>query len=350
MAVSGGVDSTVTAKILLNNGCEVHGFFMNLGQPGFDEQLAELRDICQQLGILFTVVDVREQFQTTVIDYFCEAYFSGRTPNPCVVCNPNVKCGELIKQALLYGCEALATGHYVRKVQTDAGWLLARGIDEKKDQSYFLCGLSQEQIAFLQFPLGEIRKETVYDMAESFGFTGFRGNESQDVCFLKNQTVQAFLAGHAKGKGQSGQIVDMTGRVLGSHSGIENYTIGQRKGLGISASKPLYVVALDCRKQQVVVGQSAELFQQTLEVAFINWFTGIEPSLPAEFLVKIRYRHAGAVAEIAKSQAGYLFSFTEPQRAVTVGQFAAVYQDDLLIGGGEIQACRSETPGVKRQE
>jgi tRNA-specific 2-thiouridylase len=345
VAVSGGVDSTVATKLLLNNGFDVHGLFLDMGQPDFDEQLENVKRICRKLGVLFSVVDVRELFQKTVIDYFCASYMAGRTPNPCVVCNPQVKCGELMRHAMQHGCEALATGHYVRRVKTDTGWVLAKGADSVKDQSYFLCGLSQEQIAFLRFPLGETEKETVYEMAETFGFSGFRGQESQDVCFLKNQTVQDFLAGHAGTKGKSGQIADTSGKVLGNHLGIENYTIGQRKGLGISASTPLYVVALDCRNQQVVVGESAELFQQILEVASINWFTGIEPALPADFLVKIRYRHAGAAARVEKSRNGYLFSFAEPQRAITVGQFAALYQDDLLIGGGEIQSV-----GVKRRE
>ena len=343
--MSGGVDSTVATRLLLNNGFAVHGLFMNLGQPDFSDQLEKLHVICRKLGVMFTVVDVQELFQETVIDYFCTSYFARRTPNPCVICNPVVKCGELIKQARLLGCESLATGHYVRKVQTDTGWLLGRGIDGKKDQSYFLCGLQQEQLDFLQFPLGEIEKETVYEIAETFGFHDFRGKESQDVCFLKNQTVQDFLAEHAESKSQPGQIVDTAGKVLGHHAGIENYTIGQRKGLGISAQAPLYVVDLDGQQNQVIVGPAAELFQQTLKVCEMNWLSGVESLLPANFLVKIRYRHNGAIARIEKDQDGYLFSFMELQRAITPGQFAALYQNDLLIGGGAIQAV-----GVKRRE
>lgn len=336
VAMSGGVDSTVTARLLLDQGVEVHGLFMNLGQPDFTAQLVKLREICRELGVLFSVVDVRDAFQKSVIDYFCEAYVAGRTPNPCVVCNPKVKCGELIQHARLQGCEGLATGHYVRKVQTDKGWLLAKGVDPHKDQSYFLCGLQQEQIAFLQFPLGETVKEDVYVMAESFGFDGFRGQESQDVCFLQGQTVQTFLADHAENTGRAGKIVDTSGKVLGSHLGIENYTIGQRKGLGVSATTPLYVVRLDWQEAQVVVGQSDELFQNSLEARSINWLSGTEPVLPAEYRVKIRYRHDGALAQVKKTDMGYVVIFAEPQRAITSGQFIAIYAEELLLGGGEI--------------
>ena len=336
VAMSGGVDSTVTTRLLLDQGVEVHGLFMNLGQPDFEEQLTKLRTICQQLGVLFTVVDVRDVFQRQVIDYFCDSYLAGRTPNPCVVCNPEVKCSELIKHAMLEGCEGLATGHYVRKVQTDAGWLLAKGVDALKDQSYFLCGLSQDQIAFMHFPLGKTEKETVYKLVESFGFSGFRGQESQDVCFLKEQTVQAFLASHADIKSKSGEIIDTSGKVLGTHLGIENYTIGQRKGLGVSATTPLYVVRLDAVKKQVVVGQSESLFGKSLQVASMNWLVDTEPSLPAEYVVKIRYRHNGSAARIEKKEEGYFLTFAEPQRAITSGQFVAVYSGELLLGGGEI--------------
>ncbi len=334
--MSGGVDSTVTAKLLLNDGADVHGLFMNLGQPDFTKQLAKLRIICQKLGVPLTVVDVRDVFQKAVIDYFCDSYFAGRTPNPCVMCNPFVKCGELIKQAMLERCEALATGHYVRRVQTGDGWVLAKGVDSTKDQSYFLCGLRQEQIAFLRFPLGETVKEKVYEMAEGFGFHDFRGQESQDVCFLQNWTVQGFLADRAKTRGAPGQIVDTKGAVLGEHRGIENYTIGQRKGLGISASHPLYVVRLKPDSRQVVVGQPDELFQQSLQVGTMNWLVGKEPVLPEQYLVKIRYRHDGSLARVEKTDSGYLISFAEPQRAVTPGQFVALYAGELLIGGGEI--------------
>lgn len=336
VAMSGGVDSTVTARLLLDQGYEVQGLFMNLGQPDFTEQLAKLREICRQLGVLFTVIDVQEQFQRDVIDYFCTSYFAGRTPNPCVMCNPKVKCGELIQQARLAGCEALATGHYVRRVQTEDGWLLAKGLDATKDQSYFLCGLSQEQIAFLRFPLGETKKTVVYELAESFGFHDFKGQESQDVCFLKGQTVQGFLADHSGTKGIPGTIIDTDGAILGNHSGVENYTIGQRKGLGISATTPLYVIRLDRLNNDVVVGQSGELFRPSLEVGAMNWLAGVEPDLGGEFLVKIRYRHGGVPARIERKGAGYLISFHEPQRAVTPGQFVALYLGDLLLAGGEI--------------
>lgn len=336
VAMSGGVDSTVTARLLAQEGHEVCGLFMSLSQPDLAEQVARVEEVAGRLGVELQVVDLSQVFQRHVLDYFVASYFRGRTPNPCVVCNPMVKCGQLLAEADRLGCQALATGHYVRRRQSAAGYELLKGRDGGKDQSYFLCGLKQEQLARLRFPLGELHKEEVYSLAEEFGFHDFRGQESQDVCFLKERSVQQFLEEYGAEAGQPGEVVDGQGRVLGHHLGIHRYTIGQRRGLGIPAPEPLYVIGLDGQNNRVVVGGDDDLWQSSLVVAEMNWLSGQEPQLPKTMTVKIRYRHAGAEALVSRRDNGLEIVFSEPQRAITPGQFAVLYEGEVLLGGGEI--------------
>lgn len=336
VAMSGGVDSTVTARLLAQAGHEVCGLFMALSQPDLEHQVARVEEVAGRLGVELRVVDLRQAFQRHVLDYFVSSYFQGRTPNPCVVCNPLVKCGHLLAQAEALGCEALATGHYVRLRQSAIGYELLKGLAAGKDQSYFLCGLNQQQLARLRFPLGELEKEEVYRLAEEFGFHDFRGQESQDVCFLKERTVQEFLEQYGGEAAQPGEVVDLAGAVRGRHLGIHRYTIGQRRGLGIPAPDPLYVVGLDPEKNRVIVGGDDALWRRTLVVANMNWLSGREPQLPTTLTVKIRYRHDGAAALVSRQDNGYEIVFTEPQRAITPGQFAALYAGEILLGGGEI--------------
>ncbi|MDA3786657.1 MAG: tRNA 2-thiouridine(34) synthase MnmA [Deltaproteobacteria bacterium] len=336
VAMSGGVDSTVTAHLLARQGHEVCGLFMALSQPDLDIQVARVQEVAGRLGVELKIVDLSQVFGRQVLDYFVRSYFQGRTPNPCVVCNPVVKCGYLLKEALALGCEALATGHYVRLRPTAAGLELCQGRDGSKDQSYFLCGLSQAQLARLSFPLGDLLKEEVYRLAEDLGFHDFRGKESQDVCFLKERTVQKFLEGYGGEAPAPGEVVDHQGTVCGRHLGIHRYTIGQRRGLGIPAPRPLYVVGLDAEHNRVIVGGDDDLWRQELLVPEINWMSGHEPPLPRTFTVKIRSRHQGAAALVSRKENGYAFVFTEPQRAITPGQFAVLYDGACLLGGGEI--------------
>ncbi len=336
VAMSGGVDSTVTARLLAREGHEVCGLFMALAQPDLEAQVAKVEEVAGRLGVELQVVDLSQAFQRHVLDYFVASYFQGHTPNPCVVCNPMVKCGKLLAEAEKLGCEALATGHYVRLHKSASGYQLLKGRDSAKDQSYFLCGLSQQQLARLRFPLGELRKEEVYKLAEEFGFTDFRGQESQDVCFLKECSVQDFLADYSPEAPRPGDIVDRQGRILGRHQGIHRYTIGQRRGLGIPAPQPLYVVGLDAENHRVIVGSDQDLWGKSLTVSHFNWLAGQEPSLPKRYTVKIRYRHQGAEARLEKIEGGYQLFFTEPQRAITPGQFAVLYDGEELVGGGEI--------------
>ena len=336
VAMSGGVDSTVTTRLLAQEGHEVHGLFMALSQPDLDQQVAKVKEVASRLEVELTVVDLHQVFKREVLDYFANSYFQGRTPNPCVVCNPVVKCGQLLAEAKKLGCQALATGHYVRLRESAGGYQLLKGVDPGKDQSYFLCGLQQEQLAALRFPLGELHKEEVYLLAEEFGFDDFRGQESQDVCFLKECSVQDFLGQYGDQTPQSGDIIDDHGKVLGRHQGIHRYTIGQRRGLGIPAAEPLYVIDLDADRNRVIVGGDASLWGKELYVPTMNWLAGVEPDLPTSMIVKIRYRHDGAQAMVSKKDDGYLIIFDEAQRAITPGQFAALYDGEVLVGGGEI--------------
>lgn len=336
VAMSGGVDSTVTARLLAREGHEVCGLFMALSQPDLKAQVARVEEVAGRLGVQLTIVDLHEVFKRHVLDYFVHSYFQGRTPNPCVICNPMVKFGHLLAEAKRLGCQGLATGHYVRRQKTDTGYALLKGRDAGKDQSYFLCGLQQEQLASIRFPLGELHKEEVYGLAEEFGFDDFRGQESQDVCFLKECSVQEFLEGYGGQAPSAGEVVDLEGNVLGRHQGIHRYTVGQRRGLGIPAPHPLYVIALDAGNNQVIVGGDDALWRRELIVARMNWMSGQEPALPQSLTVKIRYRHAGAEALVSKKDGGYEIVFSEPQRAVTPGQFATLYAGDVLLGGGEI--------------
>ncbi len=336
VAMSGGVDSTVTARLLAQEGHEVCGLFMALSQPDLEAQVVRVREVAGRLGVALRVVDLSAAFQRHVLDYFVHSYFQGRTPNPCVVCNPMVKCGQLLAEAEALGCEALATGHYVRLRQTAAGYELLKGCDATKDQSYFLCGLQQAQLTRLRFPLGELHKEEVYRLAEEFGFHDFRGQESQDVCFLKERSVQQFLEEYGAATPQPGDVVDGQGTIVGRHQGVHRYTIGQRRGLGIPGPEPLYVVGLDAQNNRVIVGADDALWRRSLVVTNMNWLAGREPQLANELLVKIRYRHQGAEAVVSRKDDGYLIEFSEPQRAITPGQFAALYDGDILLGGGEI--------------
>lgn len=336
VAMSGGVDSTVTARLLAQQGHEVCGLFMALSQPDLDVQVARVEEVADRLGVELTIVDLSQHFRRHVLDYFVRSYYQGRTPNPCVVCNPLVKCGQLLAEAKILGCETLATGHYVRLQRVASGYELLKGLDAGKDQSYFLCGLHPEQLARLRFPLGELHKEEVYRLAEEFGFDDFRGQESQDVCFLKERSVQEFLEEYGGDAPRPGDVVDLQGSVVGHHQGIHRFTIGQRRGLGIPASEPLYVVGLDPENNRVIVGGADDLWSHTLFVAEMNWLAGHEPQLPQNLMVKIRYRHAGAEALVSNHGNGYEIVFREPQRAITPGQFAALYEGERLLGGGEI--------------
>lgn len=337
VAMSGGVDSSVSAALLKNKGYKVRGIFMALAQHDLERDIKRVRDVAAYLDIPLDVVDLSESFKKEVLGYFVQSYFAGKTPNPCVVCNRLIKCGKLLDHVLSQSNDLLATGHYARIVHGSKGYQLLKGRDVKKDQSYFLCWLKQEQLAQLCFPLGEYTKEEVYGLAADFGLEGKHGTESQDVCFLKDQAVGDFLAEYFQREVVPGGIVTLDGREIGRHDGIHKYTVGQRRGLGIPDETPYYVVALDAEKNQVIVGKKEDLFQDRLLVRNVNWISGAAPGLPHYFEVKIRYRHPPARAKVdCESNDTIIVKFDEPQRAITPGQFAAFYDEDAVIGGGEI--------------
>lgn len=338
VAMSGGVDSSVTAKLLKNMGHEVYGFFMALAQPDLGNQIKRVKKVAAHLEVPFTVVDLTTEFKETVLEYFIRSYLEGKTPNPCVICNPMIKFGRLLEAILAAGCDFMATGHYARIVMTpDGSFHLLKGFDPQKDQSYFLHRLSQEQLSRIIMPLGGQTKEQVYKIAADLGLSGIHGSESQDVCFLKDQDLHTFMSRYVHEKKSIGPIVTRDGRELGKHKGIHHYTVGQRRGLGVPDATPYYVMALDPVRNAVVVGKKDDLLQNEMTVSEINWLAGEQPALPRDYITKIRYRHKGASALVLAPQDNiYRVCFHQAQLAVTPGQFAVFYQGDEVMGGGEI--------------
>ncbi len=342
IAMSGGVDSTVTALLLREQGYEVHGFFMRLPVAESEKQIQRVQEIAEAIDIDLELIDMREQFSEKIIRYFTKQYRQGKTPNPCVVCNKTIKFGVLLETMLSRGMDKGATGHYARiNHDPDRGYHLLRGLDPKKDQSYFLCRLDQKQLARILFPLGSWHKQDVYAKAESLGLTGFSGNESQDVCFLSTG-LQEFLTRQGVGE-KTGEICSLDGRLLGHHSGISHYTVGQRRGLGLPDATPWYVVGLDPKNNRILIGKNEELFKQEIVICDLQW-TSPNLSLPWQGLVQLRSRHQPARARLQQTAENrWLIRCTELQRAITPGQFAVFYEDERVVGSGTITAA--ETPG-----
>lgn len=334
--MSGGVDSTASA-LLLRDKYQVHGFFMQLAQPDFATQLQRVQNIANKCNIPLQVIDLREQFQNKVLHYFSTSYHNGSTPNPCMICNPEIKFGLFMDAIIAQGMTKVATGHYANIIKKDDCLYLQQGEDTRKDQSYFLARLSQKQLSRILFPLGNMQKNEVYDFVEAHDFTDFRGQESQDICFLGNESVGNFLQNQQGDTSATGDIVNTAGELLGTHSGIYNYTIGQRKGLGISAPTPLYVIQIDAEQNRIIVGGNDELFQNIIEIKDLLWACDKKPNADQNYRVRIRYGHHGGEASIAHlSENRCRISFIEKQRAVTKGQFAVIYDQDRILGSGAI--------------
>lgn len=333
VAMSGGVDSTISAA-LLQKDHEVQGFFMDLGLADRQKQIKKVQEVAALLSIPLTIVDLTKVFEQEIINYFYRSYGEGITPNPCVRCNPLIKCGHLFEAAKNHGMNKLATGHYAKIEFRDNAWHLLKGSDPGKDQSYFLCGLSQQQLSNLVFPLGEMTKKEVYRVAESLGFNDFSGSESQDICFLGQTPVADFL--QQKISSSHGEIITASGKKLGQHKGIYRYTVGQRRGLGICGETPYYVTAISAEKNQVIVGKDKDLWHNELFIRQINWVAPRPLEIPGNLRVKIRYRHQPAAAQLIFSGDWARVLFSEPQRAITPGQFAVIYDGDEVLGGGEI--------------
>lgn len=336
IAMSGGVDSTAVA-LLLKDKYEVQGFFMALDQPDFEQQKGRVEFLAEGIGIPLQVIDLKKQFKKLVLDYFSNSYFQGKTPNPCMICNREIKFGLFMDTILSVGMDRVATGHYARIDHRADEYFLHTGTDFKKDQSYFLSRLTQQQLSRALFPLGSMSKSDIYRFVESEGYTDFRGRESQDICFLKGKKVGSFLENYDKPSVAPGPVVSTTGAVLGQHKGLYRYTIGQRRGLGLPDLSPWYVCTIDHVNNTLVVGKDKDLFTPTLFACSAHWLNRAKPENNRKYTVRIRYSHPGTSARFTFiSKDSFKLTFDEPQRAVAPGQYAVLYDGDRVVGSGEI--------------
>lgn len=343
VAMSGGVDSSAAAALLVEQGYAVIGVTMRLFQE--TQHIDDARRTADDVGIPHYVFDLRETFEARIIRYFTQEYAVGRTPNPCVLCNPLIKFGLLFDKAAELGAELFATGHYVNIIHDNISgrYALQAASAKAKDQSYFLYRLRQEQLARTLFPLAAYTKDEIRACARRFHLDRVADKaESQENCFVGDQSYQRYLEQHLDPAiRKPGLIVDTRGEVLGEHQGIHLYTIGQRRGLGIALGTPRYVVAIQADQNTVVVGENADLMRNTCVVRDVNFLAIDPPTEPLACQVKIRYRHAATPAIITPGPHPdeLTVRFERPQRAITPGQSAVFYQDDLVLGGGVIQAA-----------
>lgn len=347
IGLSGGVDSSAAAKLLLEQGYDVIGITLKLWPQDCvsraedkccgPQAVMDARAVAHKLGIPYYLIDEAGDFQKQVISYFAEEYKAGRTPNPCVVCNERLKFGNLINRARQLGAGYIATGHFARIEKSGERHLLKRGRDPKKDQSYFLFSLRQDQLARAIFPLGELTKNDTREIARQSHLKTAEKEESMEICFVPDKDYGKFLWQAKLVEKHRGDIVDLRGRVLDQHDGIEFYTIGQRKGLGLSSARPLYVVDLDAASNRVIVGDESALERSEFRIERCNWIPFATPPAAIEAAVKIRYNHPGVTATITPGADGTAtVRLHAPQRAITPGQAAVFYQDDLVVGGGWI--------------
>ena len=361
VAMSGGVDSSTVAALLLQQGRSVVGLTMQLwnqrrlpelqGDGPAQHRCCSLDDVydaksvAQHLNFPHYVVNFEDQFESRVVRPFVEQYLAGRTPIACTNCNTDVKFEPLLRMARQIGAERLATGHYarIRKNEGTGRWELLRARDESKDQSYFLWGLTQEQLSRSEFPLGELSKEEVRALARSVRLPVAEKPESMELCFVPNGNYVQFIHAYSRERGiplsdSEGEIVNEDGEVIGRHSGVHNFTVGQRKGLGFAAGKPLYVLSIDPTNNRVVVGDDAALRSTSFEVQDVNWVSFAPPSGAVRASVKIRHKHEPALATVEPvGSTRAKITFETPQRAITPGQAAVFYNGDLVLGGGWIR-------------
>ncbi len=355
VAMSGGVDSSVAAVILQQQGYDVIGMMLRMwSEPGKEgsnrcctpDAMALARRVAAKLDVPFYVVDAKEIFRSTVVNYFLEEYLQGATPNPCLVCNRTIRWKYLLDHALAMGAEYMATGHYVRlrsiqgqelDQQTQGKKQLLRAIDRNKDQSYILHILNQGQLAKALFPVGDFTKDKIRTMAEEFGLPTASRPDSQDLCFLAGEDYRKFIKRNAPESLKPGYIVNQDGKVLGEHQGLSFYTIGQRKGLGLASSQPLYVLAKQFKTNRLIVGLEDELGQFEMSVANVHWIAGEPRDNNFRAEVKIRYSARETWAEISRLEGGKIrVRFDQPQRDITVGQSAVFFDGEVVLGGGRI--------------
>ncbi len=361
VAMSGGVDSSTVAALLVRQGHPVVGMTMQLwnqrrlpelsvegatGRCCSLDDVYDARRVAEQVGIPYYVVNFERQFEEQVVKPFVEEYLSGRTPVPCTLCNNYIKFDRFLEMADAVGARQIATGHYAR-IRYDAAsgrYQLLRAVDRTKDQTYFLFGLTQQQLARTLFPLGELTKPEVRELARSMALSVAAKGDSQEICFVPNGDYAAFMTAYLKETGVAaqqtrGEIVTTAGRTLGEHGGVHHFTVGQRRGLGIATGEPLYVIATDPASQRVIVGGNDELLRARFFVREVNWISIAPDGAPVRAQVKIRNKHEAAAATIHGSGdwSRVEVVFDEPQRAVTPGQGAVFYDEDLVLGGGWIE-------------
>jgi tRNA-uridine 2-sulfurtransferase len=362
VAMSGGVDSSAAAAILKEQGHELVGFTMQLwnqrrgisvdenGEPlpsrccSLDD-VYDARRVAEELGFPFYVLNLEREFERDVVEPFVTSYLNGETPIPCVACNSRLKFASLDRLAASLGCEKVATGHYARVEYNEASgrYRLLRGLDPQKDQSYFLWELTQDQLSRSLFPLGEMSKPDARDAARRNDLAVAEKAESQEICFVPDGDYAGFIDRYLEVEGRkdslpgTGQIVSTSGAVIGEHGGIHRYTVGQRRGIGISSPQPLYVIGIDSERNRVVVGNQDELLGDQFSAAGVNWIAFDNPSEPLPAEVRVRYRHAAAPATITPRPDNRAeVKFAEPQRAITPGQATVFYRGDEVLGGGWI--------------
>lgn len=352
VAMSGGVDSAVAAALLKEQGYDVIGMTMKIwpkSSCGYDKKraccslqgIADARLVAEKIGIPYYVINLEKEFKKEVIDYFCEQYVGGRTPNPCIICNERMKFGHLIDSARKVGAGLIATGHHAR-VEYDKKakrYLLRKGKDKAKDQSYVLFNLTQRQLSHIVLPIGYLTKFKVRAIARRLGLRHvYRKLSSQEICFIPDDDYPKFLIKEMGVSPERGLIVNAEGKALGEHKGIPFYTVGQRRGLGIAHARPLYVVSIDRDDNRIVVGEKQDTRRRSLVAEGVNWVSAEKLSKPLKLKVKVRYAHKASNALVrGLGNKKVLVEFNEPQEAITPGQAAVFYRGDFVVGGGWIK-------------
>ncbi len=358
--MSGGVDSSVAAALLLREGFDVIGITLKMWPQDCasliedkccgPQAMEDARTVAARLGIPHYVVDETQDFQKEVINYFAGEYQAGRTPNPCVMCNEKLKFGNLLVRARALGADFVATGHYARVEQSEGGYILRRSLNLRKDQSYFLFSLSQDQLAHIKMPIGGMTKEETRAVAREAGLKIHDKEESQDICFVPENDYAAFLKSHlGETEFHPGEIVHRDGRVLGRHEGIELFTIGQRKGINVGSPVPLYVLGIDAAQRRVIVGDDDALWHDEFAVDRCSWGIHGVPKEGTRVVAKIRSSHEGAAATLHPREDGSVqVKLDEPQRAITPGQACVFYAEDVVRGGGWI-GSKGQTRNAERE-
>ena len=344
--MSGGVDSSVAALLLKEAGYQVVGVTMRLYSidqkdlPAYYKGCCSLDDVedarrvCEHLGVPHYVLNVQREFQSYVIDYFCREYQQGNTPHPCIACNDKIKFSFLLQRAHFLQAKYVATGHHARILARDDGYHLLKAADSAKDQSYVLYGMGHEELAHTLMPVGWYSKEQIRQMALEVGFPNADKADSQEICFIPFGDYRKFLENRIPPR--PGYLVDVNGTVLGEHRGIEFFTVGQRRGLGINSMSPMYVIAIDPDSGHVIVGPEEDLYQDTLWASQVHYISGQKPPMATEVLVKIRYKSPETPAILDPHGDRAAIRFQTPQRAITPGQAVVFYREDEVLGGGRI--------------